>query len=81
MEYFRGMRKKTSVSLDPSVWEAMEPLVGTGNRSEFVEEAIREHIKRRQKQAREARDRAILERVHARHTQESHDILGFQVLP
>ena len=75
------MRKKTSVSLDPAVWEAMEPLVGTGNRSEFVEEAIREHVKRRQKEAREERDRVLLDRMGARHEHEARDVLGFQARP
>ena len=75
------MRKKTSVSLDPAVWEAMEPLVGTGNRSEFVEEAIREHVKRRQKEAREERDRVLLDRMGARHEREVREVLGFQARP
>jgi len=81
MEYFRSMRKKTSISLDPAVWEAMEPLVGTGNRSEFVEEAIREHVKRREKQARDARDMGLLDKMGAKHAHETLDVLGFQRLP
>lgn len=51
------------------------------NRSEFIEEAVRAYISELAATQRDARDRAILDRLSARLNREAEDVLEYQDLP
>ncbi len=54
------MKVKTSVTLSKSTLRAVDRLIGKrGNRSAFIEEAVREYVLAKQREARDAHDLAI----------------------
>ena len=74
------MKVKTSITLSEDVVREMDRLLGrTGNRSVFVEEALRHHLATKAQQMRDARDLEILNRRAPELNQEARDVLSYQV--
>ncbi len=73
------MKVKTSITLSEDVVEAVDELAGkSGNRSEFIENALRHYIARRKRDEENSRDLEIINRRHARLNREAEDVLAFQ---
>jgi metal-responsive CopG/Arc/MetJ family transcriptional regulator len=73
------MRVKTSVTIDERVLKAIDRSTTRGrSRSRILEEAAREYLSRQAREAREARDRAILDGAAARLNREMEDVLSYQ---
>lgn len=72
------MKVKTSVSLSKELLAAIDQAVGPGgNRSDFIEKALRRQLREIRRARRNARDREIYERMehdpgHQRETEEVH---------
>lgn len=61
-----GMKVKTSVTLSEDVLQRLREQLGPGgNRLEFIEEAVRQRLRDIRRAERDARDRAIYERMAA----------------
>lgn len=76
------MKIKTSVSLEKSVAEALDRVVGRGgSRSAAIELAVREFLERRLQQSRDAREVAIINKHAARLNREAEDVLTYQAKP
>ena len=76
---FSGMRVKTSVTIDEKVLKAIDRSTTRGrSRSRILEDAAREYLSRQAREAREARDREILDRVAGRLNREMEDVLSYQ---
>lgn len=74
------MKIKTSVTLSDTVLAAIERHAGKdGNRSEFIENAVRSYIAALIRRQQNARDLAIINRRAARLNREAKDVLGYQV--
>lgn len=75
-----SMKVKTSVTLSRNVLEMIDAAVGkAGNRSGFIEEAIKNYIKQRLREQREREDLEILNRCADQLNRESRDVLSYQV--
>jgi metal-responsive CopG/Arc/MetJ family transcriptional regulator len=74
------MRVKTSVTIDERVLKAIDRVATpTRSRSRLIEDAAREFLARRARQAREARDLAILNDAADALNREMDDVLAHQV--
>lgn len=74
-----GMRVKTSVTIDEHVLRAIDKATSaTRSRSRVLEDAAREFLARRTRNARDARDRAILDRAADELNEEMDDVLAYQ---
>ena len=74
------MRVKTTVSLSPETIRAIDEIAGEMlDRSNVIELAVLEFIKRRSREEREARDLEILNRSAELLNQEMEDVLSYQV--
>ena len=74
------MKVKTSITLSEDVVREMDRLLGrAGNRSVFVEEALRHHLATKAQQMRDTRDLEILNRRAPELNQEARDVLSYQV--
>jgi metal-responsive CopG/Arc/MetJ family transcriptional regulator len=75
----RGMRVKTSVTIDERVLKAIDKATSpTRSRSRVIEDAAREFLARRARAARDARDLAILNDSAAALNAEMEDVLAYQ---
>ncbi|MEJ7709258.1 MAG: ribbon-helix-helix domain-containing protein [Pyrinomonadaceae bacterium] len=73
------MKVKTSITLSEDVVEAVDELAGeVGNRSEFIETALRSYIARIKRAEQNSRDLEIINRRHVRLNREAEDVLAFQ---
>jgi metal-responsive CopG/Arc/MetJ family transcriptional regulator len=73
------MKVKTSITLSRDVVEAVDELVEeSGNRSEFIEAALRSYIAQKKRDEQNRRDLEIINRRHARLNREAEDVLAFQ---
>ena len=73
------MKVKTSITLSREVLKAVDRVAGRGgSRSRVIEQAIREFVKRRSREARDARDRELLDAHAAELDREMADVLDFQ---
>lgn len=73
------MKVKTSITLDRDVLKAVDRIAGReGSRSGVIEQAIREHLLRRAREARDARDRELLDAHAAELERETAEVLEFQ---
>lgn len=73
------MKMKTSVTLSEEVIEQIDRLSGkSGNRSEFIEAAVRDFIARRLRDEQNRRDLEIINRRHLRLNREAEDVTTFQ---
>jgi metal-responsive CopG/Arc/MetJ family transcriptional regulator len=74
------MKVKTSITLTQTTLKAVDAIVGkSGNRSAFIEEAVRAHLVRTQRERRDARDRALLDKYADELNREARDAARFQV--
>ena len=74
------MRIKTSITLSEELLKEMDQLLGkSGNRSAFVEEALRDYMARKTHQMQEAKDFEILNRHATKLNKEASDVLSYQV--
>lgn len=75
----RGMRVKTSVTIDERVLKAIDKAATrTRSRSRIIEDAAREFLSRRARAAREARDLAILNESAEALNREMEDVVSYQ---
>ena len=73
------MKVKTSITLSEDVVEAVDELAGeSGNRSEFIEAALRSYIAQMKRDEQNRRDLEIINLRHARLSREAEDVLAFQ---
>ena len=73
------MKVKTSITLSEDVVKALEGLLDHyRNRSDIIEEALREFFKKKAKGEREARDLQILDQKVSRLNEETQDVLSYQ---
>lgn len=74
------MKVKTSITLSKTTVKAVDALVGkSGNRSAFIEEAIREHVIRKQREQRDARELEVLNKYAVELNREAADAARYQV--
>lgn len=76
------MKVKTSITLSKQTLRAVDRLVGKrGNRSAFIELAVREYLVQKQRELRDARDAAIYHKHADEYAEVVRDILEFQIEP
>ena len=76
------MKVKTSVTLSEETVRAIDEIAGRGrSRSRVIEEAVIEHLDRRRRVKRNARDVEIINRHAARLNREMEDVLAYQIEP
>lgn len=74
------MKVKTSITLSQDLMAEMDRLLGrSGNRSAFVERAVRDLLAKTAQQIRDTRDFEILNRRAADLNKEAEDVLSYQV--
>ncbi len=74
------MKVRISVSLPPDLLLAIDEIAKEGsNRSRIIEQAVREFLESRQRQCRDARDLAVLNRRADDLNRELDDVLSYQV--
>jgi len=74
-----SMRVKTSVTIDERVLKAIDKVATRArSRSRVIEDAAREFLARRARNAREARDLEILNAAADELNEEMDDVLGYQ---
>jgi metal-responsive CopG/Arc/MetJ family transcriptional regulator len=74
------MKTKTSITLSEDLVREMDKLLGPyGNRSAFVEQALRTFLTAKAQQIRNAKDLEILNRSANRLNKEAQDVLSYQV--
>ncbi len=79
---FWGMKIKTSITLPADLVTAIDKQAESfRNRSSFIEAAVRAFLAQRQRQAREARDLAIINERADRLNDEAAEVLEYQVIP
>lgn len=73
------MKVKTSVTLSAEVIKDIDRLIlESGNRSEFIEAALRDFISRQIRDERNRRDLEIINRRHGRLNREAEEVMAFQ---
>ena len=73
------MKVKTSVTLSAEVIQDVDHLTReSGNRSEFIEAALKDFIARQIRAEQNRRDLEIINRRHAHLNREAEDVLAFQ---
>ena len=75
------MKVKTSVSLSEEVVALLRQCTSEGTRSEFIENAILKYLEWARRDARDERDRQIIDMELSRLNHEALDALSYQVLP
>lgn len=75
----RGMKQKTSITLDPETIRAIDEVAGDrSNRSRVIEEAILDFLERRRRRLRDGRDLVILDATADELNAEMEDVLDYQ---
>jgi metal-responsive CopG/Arc/MetJ family transcriptional regulator len=73
------MRVKTSVTIDERVLKAIDKVTtASRSRSRVIEDAAREYLARHARNARDRRDRAILDAAADALNEEMSDVLAYQ---
>lgn len=73
------MKVKTSITLTKSTLQAVDRLVGKhGNRSAFIEQAVRDYIVQKRRELRDARDLVLINRHSEELNREAMDVLAYQ---
>mgnify|MGYP000923968744 CR=1 FL=1 len=76
------MKVKTSITLSKDVLQAIDEHSGSQkNRSEFIENAVRNYISQLVRQRQNAKDLEIINRQADRLNEEAADVLSYQVIP
>ena len=79
-EYDRGMKLKTSITLDQDVVAAVEAIARGGeSRSRVIERLLRQSLAARARAARDERDLGIIDAHADELNEEALDVLGYQV--
>jgi metal-responsive CopG/Arc/MetJ family transcriptional regulator len=74
------MKIKTSITLSKDLLEEIDTIVeDSTSRSNFIEEALRNHLERRRRLRREKTDLKIINRSADRLNKEAQDVLSYQV--
>ena len=74
------MKSKTSITLSTALLEELDRVIGeNGNRSDFIEKAVHEYIRKLAQAERDRRDLEILNRSAKRINREAADVLRYQV--
>lgn len=74
------MKVKTSVTLSEEILEEVDTYVeASGNRSAFIEEAVREYLEQLRRRARDERDLYILNERADELNEEALDVISYQV--
>ncbi len=80
MKYKSSMKVKTSITLSKDILEAIDRIiVKPQNRSAFIENALRDYLKKRAKKLRDEKDLEILNKRADRLNREVEDVLSNQV--
>ncbi|HEX4422195.1 MAG TPA: ribbon-helix-helix domain-containing protein [Kofleriaceae bacterium] len=72
------MKVKASITLSSEVLEAIDELAKSSNRSEVIEQALRDFLAARARAARDARDLEIMNKHADAYNQETADLLSYQ---
>lgn len=76
------MKVKTSVTLSKQTLRAVDQLVGkNGNRSAFIEQAVREYVTAKQRELRDARELELLNKHADEWNREAEDVLAYAADP
>ena len=76
---FVGMRVKTSVTIDEKVLRAIDRIAKRGrSRSRIIEDAARDYLARRARNARDTRDRERIDQAADALNDEMEDVLSYQ---
>jgi len=79
MYYFSSMKCKTSITLSKDLLEQIDRLIGAaGNRSQLIEQAIREFLTSLARRERDEADLQILNRFADALNEEALDVLDYQ---
>ncbi len=71
---------KTSVTLSKEVLKEIDRIISrSGNRSLFIEEAVREYLKGKNRRLRDQNDAEIINRLAGDLNGEAEDVLSYQV--
>ena len=74
------MKVKTSITLSENILKEIDKIVITkGNRSTFIETAIKHYLTQRKKEIRNKKDLEIINETSDLLNKEAEDILSFQV--
>jgi len=74
------MKIKTSITLDEELMKSIdEEFGGRKNRSQLIEEAVKEYVEKRTQGKRDLEDLAILNKKADKLNKEAADVLSFQV--
>ena len=74
------MKVKTSITISEELIKIIDGLfTGQKNRSEFIEEAVRDFIKRQAERKRDLEDLNILNKNADKLNREAEDVLSYQV--
>ena len=74
------MKVKTSITLSQDILKEIdELLVDSGNRSIFIEEAVRDYIERNKRDTRNRSDLELINNCAEELNKEAEDVLTFQV--
>jgi len=73
------MKIKTSITLDAELMKNIDEELGVKtNKSQFIEEAVREYIERRIRKKRDLADLEILNKKAEKLNKEAEDVLSYQ---
>ena len=73
------MKIKTSITLDAELMKNIDEELGVKtNKSQFIEEAVREYIERRIRKKRDLADLEILNKNAVKLNKEAEDVLSYQ---
>ena len=72
------MKVKTSVTLSQDLLDAVDELARSSSRSEVIERAVRDYLAARTREARDARDVEIMNRLADTYNAETADLLTYQ---
>jgi metal-responsive CopG/Arc/MetJ family transcriptional regulator len=74
------MKVKTSITLSKELLKEIDTVISrSGNRSVFIEEAVRAYLDGKKRQARDHKDAEIIKRSAGALNKEAEDILSYQV--
>ncbi len=74
------MKIKTSITISPELLESIDKVFGRQkNRSEFIEQAVWDFIKRQQQKKRDLNDLDILNKKAEELNKEAGDVLSYQL--
>lgn len=72
------MKVKTSISLSEDIVQALEAHTAGGNRSEFIEQALKYYFSTLRRRTRDIHDLEIIDGNAERLNEEADDTLGYQ---